>query len=268
MIFIGTAGWSIPRAAATAFPDPGTHLERYAHVFNCAEINSSFYRPHAFKVYARWAASTPIDFRFAAKLPKTITHENKLVGTKNLLAEFLEQVTGLGSKLGALLVQLPPSLQFEKSVAHNFFTALRKIYSGVAVCEPRHLSWFTDKADELLRQFQIARAAADPALVAQARKPGGWSTLTAAKQLSRPTQYYRLHGSPRMYWSRYSISQLVELAINAEPTETRRDVWFIFDNTASGNAIENALEIKQLYARAVQLELSNMHMASPCILSA
>jgi uncharacterized protein YecE (DUF72 family) len=257
VIFIGTAGWSIPRTVASAFPQPGTHLERYARVLNCAEINSSFYRPHAFKVYARWAASTPTDFRFAAKLPKTITHENKLIDTRKLLVEFLEQVTGLGSKLGALLVQLPPSLQFEGTVAFNFFTTFRKLYSGVAVCEPRHLTWFTDEADELLRQFQIARAAADPAIVAQAGKPGGWSIRSGTKQISRSTQYYRLHGSPRMYWSRYSISQLAGLALNAEPTEPNRDVWFIFDNTASGSAIENALEIKQLYARATELQLNN-----------
>ena len=258
MIFIGTAGWSIPRAVATIFPASGTHLERYARVLNCAEINSSFYRPHTFKVYARWAAATPTGFRFAAKLPRTITHEHKLIDTKKLLTEFLEQVTGLGTKLGALLVQLPPSLQFENTVALNFFTALRKIYPRVVVCEPRHPTWFTHEAEEVLRQFKIARAAADPAIVAQAREPGGWSNLTEIEQITRPAQYYRLHGSPRMYWSRYSISQLAELATRADPSDSTRDVWFVFDNTASGSAIENALEIQQLYARATDLRLNNV----------
>ena len=64
-IRIGTAGWSIPRASAARFPGPGTHLERYARVLNCAEINSSFYRPHAAATYAKWRDSTPPDFRFA-----------------------------------------------------------------------------------------------------------------------------------------------------------------------------------------------------------
>src|SRR5918993_2432455 len=72
-IVIGTAGWSIPRAVAHEFTASGSHLERYARVLNGAEINSSFHRPHARAVYARWAAATPDDFRFSVKLPRTIT---------------------------------------------------------------------------------------------------------------------------------------------------------------------------------------------------
>jgi hypothetical protein len=76
---IGTAGWSLPRAAAFRFESAGTHLERYSRLFNCAEINSSFHRPHAAATYAKWGDSTPIDFRFAVKMPRTITHELALI---------------------------------------------------------------------------------------------------------------------------------------------------------------------------------------------
>ena len=75
---IGTAGWTISREAAAFFPGDGRHLERYARVLRCAEINSSIHRSHRVEVYERWAAQTPGDFRFSVKLPRAITHEGRL----------------------------------------------------------------------------------------------------------------------------------------------------------------------------------------------
>ncbi|SRR5581483_207180 len=77
---IGVAGWSLPRAVLDEFPREGSHLARYAARLNCAEINSSFYRPHQPATYARWAASVPANFRFAVKLPRAITHDARLRG--------------------------------------------------------------------------------------------------------------------------------------------------------------------------------------------
>jgi uncharacterized protein YecE (DUF72 family) len=53
-------------------------IERYSRSLRCAEINSSFHRPHAAATYAKWRDSTPLDFRFAVKMPRTITHDLKL----------------------------------------------------------------------------------------------------------------------------------------------------------------------------------------------
>jgi uncharacterized protein YecE (DUF72 family) len=66
-VFIGTAGWTIPRALADSFPRERSGLERYAAVFNAVEVNSTFYRPHRASTYARWATLTPDHFRFAVK---------------------------------------------------------------------------------------------------------------------------------------------------------------------------------------------------------
>lgn len=77
-VFIGTAGWAIPSASADRCSGDGTHLHRYARVFRCAEINSSFYRSHTPAVYRRWADSVGPSFRFAVKLPRVITHDLKL----------------------------------------------------------------------------------------------------------------------------------------------------------------------------------------------
>src|SRR3954449_13476072 len=106
-MWIGTAGWSIPKEHAAPFPPTRSHLERYGAVFNAVEINSSFYRPHRRATYERWAASVRDGFRFAVKMPKAITHERRLRDAGELLNRFLSEVAGLGPKLGPLLVQLP-----------------------------------------------------------------------------------------------------------------------------------------------------------------
>lgn len=152
------------------------------------EINSSFYRPHRTGTYERWAASVPEEFRFAVKIPKAITHERRLKEAGDLLDRFLLEVAGLGPRLGPLLVQLPPSLAFQDSVADRFLADLRSRIAGSIVCEPRHASWFTPDVDGLLGELRVARVAADPAPVAGAGEPGGWRSLS----------YYRLHGSPRI----------------------------------------------------------------------
>lgn len=122
---IGTAGWSVPSRYSEAMPQGGSHLERYARHLNAVEINSSFYRPHQRKTYERWARSTPADFRFSVKVPKAITHEARLARCDALLDRFVAEATGLGDKLGVLLVQLPPSFRFDRQVADRFFRSLR-----------------------------------------------------------------------------------------------------------------------------------------------
>lgn len=170
---IGCAGWSIPKAHAAAFPAQGSTLERYAQVFDCVEINSSFHRQHRPATWRRWADSVPADFRFAAKMPRAISHECRLRSCDGRVSEFLDQVGELDGKLGWLLLQLPPSLVFEASVALPFFERLRERYDGALACEPRHASWFAAAVDLALRDLSISRVAADPARVPRAALPGG-----------------------------------------------------------------------------------------------
>jgi hypothetical protein len=96
--------------ARYAGPAGGSQLERYARALNAVEINSSFYRPHQRKTYDRWAESTPEAFRFSVKMPRTITHNDRLANCDAMLDRLIAEVTGLGDKLGVLLVQLPPKL--------------------------------------------------------------------------------------------------------------------------------------------------------------
>jgi uncharacterized protein YecE (DUF72 family) len=238
-IRVGTAGWALPRASISAFPTSGSHLQRYSCVFNAAEINSSFYRAHRQDTYAKWASSVPADFRFSVKLPREITHALRLKACARPLKTFLGEIGGLGSTLGCVLIQLPPSFAFERRLVRSFLTLLRRHFEGNAVFEPRHPSWFEAATEEVLREFDVGRVGSDPALVAAAATP----------MLGTRLVYRRLHGSPRMYFSSYDESCLERLARDMTAPSRSRERWCIFDNTAHGFATANALRLAELVKR-------------------
>ena len=232
--YVACAGWSVPRTAQARFPAAGSHLERYAAVLPAVEINSSFYRPHRPSTYARWAASVPAAFRFAVKVPRTITHERRLRDAAELLEAFFAEIGGLGRKLGPLLVQLPPSLALDLPIAGDFFSLLRDRHDGPVVAEPRHPSWFEPAGEQLLVDHRIARVAADPPRVPAAAEPGGWPGIV----------YYRWHGSPRIYYSEYGAAEIARLAGRVRAARRAGvPAWCVFDNTALGAAAANALEL-------------------------
>ncbi|WP_394065515.1 DUF72 domain-containing protein [Alcaligenes sp. WGS1538] len=232
-VLVGCAGWALSSTTAAHFPAQGTHLERYAQVFPAVEINSSFYREHQAKTYARWAASVPDAFRFSVKAPRTITHERRLRNVDDLLLRFVDQLASLGEKLGCLLVQLPPSLRLDVLEAARFFALLRGQVSVPIVCEPRHASWFTAAAGEMFRQQGIACVHAHPAPVPGVEPVGEADIL-----------YLRLHGAPQMYYSAYDEAFIAAAAARiAAARRAGQRVWCIFDNTAAGQAIPNALSL-------------------------
>ncbi|NVZ50425.1 DUF72 domain-containing protein [Pseudomonas sp. B6002] len=231
----------MPRQSASAFEGEGTHLQRYAARLNAVEINSSFYRPHLPKTYERWAQSVPSTFRFSVKLPRHITHELRLQHCETALDEFIGQCLHLGEKLGCLLVQLPPSLSYEPVVAAMFFATLRQRFSGAVVLEPRHASWL--KAEALLERFQVARVAADPPVIEHGVSPSGWQGV----------RYWRLHGSPHLYHSAYGPERVQAFARRLDPSVAHGiPTWCIFDNTASGHAVADALCLLDLYPQHFQ----------------
>ncbi|MDX3895744.1 DUF72 domain-containing protein [Pusillimonas sp.] len=234
-ILVGCAGWSLSSKVAEHFPGEGSHLERYARVFPSVEINSSFYRAHLPKTYARWAASVPDAFRFSVKVPRTVTHELRLREADAAMHAFIEEASSLGHKLGRLLLQLPPSLALKIPIAEPFFTMLRGLTSVPVVCEPRHASWFTPEAEQIMRNAGVACVRADPQPVPGAEPAGDPHTL-----------YIRLHGSPHMYYSAYDEAYIDAVATRiAETRRSGQQVWCIFDNTAAGEAIPNALALMQ-----------------------
>jgi uncharacterized protein YecE (DUF72 family) len=226
----GTAGWSLPIKPN----EPGSHLFHYSRTLGCVEINSSFYRPHRASTWARWASETPPDFRFSIKAPRTITHEATLRNVDVPLKAFLGQIEPMQEKTGPILFQLPPSFEFEPAPAGEFLALLRTIYTGEVAFEPRHATWFTAEVDDLLKKYMIARVAADPPKGSPEAEESGGATHLA---------YYRLHGSPRTYYSNYEHSFLLRLAARVK---TLKGAWIIFDNTALSHAYPNALSFQKL----------------------
>ncbi len=231
MVRVGTAGWAIPKTLADRFPKEGSALQRYSKILDITEINQTFYRLPRASTFQKWADSTPEDFRFSIKLHRSFTHFHKLRSTEGL-EEFCETVGHLGKKWHALLIQLPPSLTYEPKIVEQFLQKLKELYSGYIAIEPRHESW--READELLAKLQIARVAADPARYEDDALPGGCTAFA----------YWRLHGSPKIYYSEYDEKFLQDLAKKIEGGPDEQVV--IFDNTASGAALKNALQLKEL----------------------
>jgi len=243
MVRIGTAGWTIPKNSAMV-PGYGSHLERYARLLRCVEINSSFYRSHRETTWLRWAESTPGEFCFSVKFPKAITHVAKLAAAPQTLDAFFRETSMLGEKLGAILVQLPPSLRFDERLATEFFAALRERTEVDIALEPRHATWFGPAAEELMNMHRIARVAADPSrdpgdAPRIIPRPGGWAGM----------RYFRLHGSPRTYYSEYEPAYLGELARLVSSRSATQTTWVIFDNTALGHAFSNAFEFEAIVAQ-------------------
>ncbi len=230
---VGCAGWSHVSGVAPAQQLDGSQLERYGSVLPAVEINSSFYRAHRKTTYEQWAASVPHAFRFSVKLPRTITHALRLAHADALLAQFKDETAGLGDKLGCVLVQLPPSLQLDLALANSFFEKMRSSFECMLACEARHATWFGDEASTMLKAHAITRVIADPCR----GQPGPHEPTTLA-------MYMRLHGSPRMYYSSYSDAYLAKVIHDlAARAQQREAAWVIFDNSASGAALANALAV-------------------------
>ena len=177
-----------------------------------------------------------------AQLPKAITHERRLIDVTDLLNRFAEEISLLGPKLGPVLIQLPPSFAFDARLSRAFLRQVRNRIARPIACEPRHPTWFAAEPDQLLRKFNVARVAADPARVPEAAAPAGAASLA----------YFRLHGSPRMYYSEYddAFLQTLTTALRQNPAQ---ETWCIFDNTVSGAAAGNALTVQQQLSALAEL---------------
>lgn len=226
--YIGTAAWNIPSVAAEAFPEEGSHLERYAKVFNAVEINSSFYKDHRRETFERWASSVPEDFRFSAKLSKRFTHEKSASFSATDLRESLDAIAGLGVKWRVLLLQYPGSLDCPVVKLEKLLDEVRRVFNEAIVIEARNTSWVADPVLKLMERYRVGLVSADPERCPYDGVLG-------------EIDYERLHGSPDIYKSSYPDEVLDALA----ETWSAREHWIIFDNTTFGQATLNALGLKK-----------------------
>lgn len=232
---IGTAAWTIAKASKDEFPAEGSHLQRYSQKLSGVEINSSFYKDHQPKSFARWAEETPPGFEFSVKLQKRFTHDQRLVINEDDLHEWYEGVSQLGEKLGAILIQLPPSLHLVEREADRFFGLMREVYDGVLAFEPRHATWLKHEAISLFAKHRITKVEADP-------DP---TPIELSELPDTGARYLRLHGTPDIYKSAYTDEFLEATALDIA-VSSHETIWVIFDNTTLGYATEDALKLNTL----------------------
>jgi uncharacterized protein YecE (DUF72 family) len=168
--WIGTSGFQYAEWKGNFYPEdlPAVKmLPFYAERFATTEINYTFRRIPAPKTIENWKALTPENFRFALKASQKITHWSKLRDCADTLEYFLKIATGLGERLGPILLQLPPTFKKDAEILNSF---LRELPSIRAAFEFRHESWFDDEIFDLLKSRNIALCIADTDTIATPRK--------------------------------------------------------------------------------------------------
>lgn len=162
MILVGTSGWQYADWRGRFYPADFPQrlwLEHYASAFRTVEVNNAFYRLPERATFEQWRIRTPDDFVVAVKMSRYLTHIRRLRDPAEPVARFLGRASGLGKKLGPVLVQLPPTLR-EDAAALD--AVLAEFPQGVRVAlEPRHPSWWAEPVREVLAARNAALCWAD-----------------------------------------------------------------------------------------------------------
>ena len=233
---IGTSGWNYKHWKEIFYPANVAQrkwLEFYCTRFDTVELNATFYRLPKVETFQSWKKRTPQGFLWAVKANKFITHTKRLKDCEEPIERFYSSVKGLDKKLGPILFQLPPSLQFDESLFEDFCSLLSNSYKHVL--EVRHASWIDDKAFQIMAKNQIAFCISDTA----GRYP-------YHEQITADFTYVRLHGSKKLYASKYATEELETWA--KKLLDWGVDAYVYIDNDFGGNAVENAMELKGLLA--------------------
>jgi len=261
---VGVSGWRYPSWRGDFYP-PGLlqrrELEYVASRMNSAEINGSFYSLQRPSTYQRFVDDTPDDFLFAVKGGRFITHMRRLADVDTALANFLASgVLALGTKLGPMLWQLPPSLEYDERLVAGFLERLPRTTKQVAglarlhddkvkpgralvdapvdlpirhCMEVRHQSFCDEDAIGLLERYDVALVVAD--------SPGKWPYL---ERRTSDFMYARLHGHTELYASGYSGSSLDAWAEKVRGWMGEGlDVFVYFDNDSRGRAPHDAVSL-------------------------
>ena len=181
---IGAQGFSSKDWVGSFYP-PGTrpaeYLTFYAKVFDTVEMNTTFYATPTPDRVAQWAERTPAEFVFTAKMPRLITHDKRLVDAEAELGYFVESMRCFGVKLGAIVIQFPPSFKRDSETDLVAFLGLLPDDLHFAA-EFRHVSWQDPAVLGLLRDHGIAWCMND------------WRNLGSIRQATADFTYLRLNG--------------------------------------------------------------------------
>lgn len=239
-IHIGTSGWSYKHWRKRFYPEdikPVTYLAYYAQYFNTTEINTSFYHLPKMETVQHWAQTVKKGFRFCPKISRYITHIKKLNDPKETLPKFFEIFDPVKSRLGPVLIQLPPHLAFHEERAKDFYQALKGYKGYHFALEPRHDSWLEKESIDLLKKHHIAFVIADS---------GGRRTY--AEWVTARHIYIRFHGAAG-FDSSYSDQFLRQFASKMEEwAKAGHIIWAFFNNDGNAYAVYNAKKLIELTA--------------------
>src|SRR6187401_1246929 len=227
MILIGTSGYNYPEWKGSFYPADlaaAKMLPYYAARFPTVEINYTFYRMPSAKLLDGWMKQVPAAFKFTLKAPRRITHDAKLVNCDKLTAEFCLVAGTLGSQLGALLFQLPPSLKKDMARLDAFLDTLPP--KAPAAFEFRHASWFD--ADVFTRLKERGRALC----VADSEK------LETPLEVTADFGYFRLRDEG------YQAQDIEQWARRIAPLTSRcKDIYVYFKHEEQGIGPEFARQL-------------------------
>jgi uncharacterized protein YecE (DUF72 family) len=245
-LWFGTSGLVLPVPNKLAFPPKfraGTRLTFYASLFNSLEVNSSFYKIPLPKTLSKWATEVPENFRFTVKLWQGITHEPQLNFTPTDVDKFMHSANQLATKKGCLLIQLPPSLQADKTdqLQHLLERIIRSDPQrawNLAV-EFRNKTWHTTEIENLLAQFQTTRVLHD---------------MPASKIMETtgdlPFVYLRFHGPAGDYKGGYGKATLKGYAEMIQGWQGEDKEVYVYFNNTIGDAITDLEILRVLTLKA------------------
>ncbi len=161
--YIGTMGFSYKDWAGAFYPPSlaaRDYLSYYSRIFNAVEIDSTFYGIPKIGSLIRWRDNSPDEFKICVKVPRSITHDARLVNVQTEMTEFIHAVNTLGEKLSVILIQFPPSYSSSNaSLVNDFLEALPK--SRRYAVEFRNSSWYTKHTAAMLMQHEVCWAATE-----------------------------------------------------------------------------------------------------------
>ncbi|HUZ10293.1 MAG TPA: DUF72 domain-containing protein [Acidimicrobiales bacterium] len=239
-VLIGTSGWHYRHWRGGFYPAPlpaRSWLEHYAQRFATVEVNSAFYRLPEAATFANWAAVLPDDFVVSVKASRYLTHVRRLRDPEEPVRRLMERASELGSKLGPVLVQLPPNLRIDTPALAR---CLKAFPPGTRTAvELRHESWFVPAARRVLEEVGAAACLTDTA-----GHPGPlWRTTDWG--------YLRFHGGRGRPPSCYGRAALATWARRlAELWPGTADVFVYFNNDAHGCAPRDARRFAAAVRRA------------------
>ncbi|MBU1690745.1 MAG: DUF72 domain-containing protein [Gammaproteobacteria bacterium] len=236
-VFVGTSGWDYPDWSDGFYGGIPHHdrLAFYSHHFNTVEVNATFYHHQRKSTFEHWRDQTPVDFAFAIKGHRYLTHVKRLLDPDPPLQQSREAAAGLGGKLAVMLWQMPRSLHKDMVRLQNFAYALAAWPEVRHVLEFRHASWFDDEVAACLCANRIANCWSDAV---------DWPLWDA---VTTDLVYLRLHGHVRTYASVYSDGELGDWVERVRGLQAQgRDAYIYFDNTAAGAALKNARRMKEI----------------------